>query len=33
MVLMALDHARFFTGRLHSAEFWGLPLLQRNAES
>jgi len=28
MVLMALDHARYFIGRLHPAEFWGVPLPQ-----
>lgn len=26
MVLMAVDHAGFFVGKLHSGEFWGLPL-------
>ncbi len=26
MVLMAVDHACFFVGKLHPGEFWGLPL-------
>lgn len=26
MVLMAVDHASYFVGKLHPGEFWGLPL-------